>query len=138
MDLGLQCHVCGQLNLVSAQACTRCGTILQPAAAAAPPYPASSQTMAVPAGNTAVRDMPSAPPVARFDPATGQRIDASAPEEQPQARTMFFGAVAGGRNIGQIVRFCSLSVQRLRCAGHGGVNQPIHVLVSEFVMGKVR
>jgi pSer/pThr/pTyr-binding forkhead associated (FHA) protein len=36
MQLGLACHVCGQLNALSAQACTRCGTVLAPALVAGP------------------------------------------------------------------------------------------------------
>lgn len=36
MQLGLACHVCGQLNALSAQACTRCGTVLAPASGGEP------------------------------------------------------------------------------------------------------
>ncbi len=125
MDLGLQCHVCGQLNLVSAQACTRCGTILQPAATAAP-YPGSSHTVAAPAGNTAVRDMPMAPPAARFDPATGQRIDAQAAEEQPQARTMFFGALQQQPVVPRLVVI----------KGEGGDGNTYHLQGTTTVIGR--
>ena len=42
MQLGLACHVCGQLNALSAQACTRCGTVLAPAPAPTPAPVAAS------------------------------------------------------------------------------------------------
>lgn len=41
MELGLACPVCGQLNMIRATSCSRCGTVLAPAAEiqAAPPGP---------------------------------------------------------------------------------------------------
>lgn len=37
MQVGIACHVCGQLNPLVAQACGRCGTVLAPAAIAPGP-----------------------------------------------------------------------------------------------------
>lgn len=95
MDLGVACHVCGQLNPVSAQSCGRCGTVLAAGAAPFGGAPVgSSATVAAPGlgGDTAVREGGDVP-VARFDPATGQRIVGPDPMEQPAAKTMFFGAL---------------------------------------------
>src|SRR5687767_7871231 len=98
MDLGLQCHVCGQLNLMSAQACGRCGTVLHPGVGPEP-VGAASRTVFAPSApnspNTAVRDPTADPLPRRFDPATGQPIApaGSDPMDQPQAKTMFFGAL---------------------------------------------
>jgi pSer/pThr/pTyr-binding forkhead associated (FHA) protein len=48
MQLGLACHVCGQLNALSALACTRCGTVLAPAPVAGPAAGAHPPTAAHP------------------------------------------------------------------------------------------
>lgn len=74
MQLGLACHVCGQLNALSAQACTRCGTVLAPAPVAGPPvagaHPpvaspyAASPTTAVVSGGP----LPGTPPAGPFAP----------------------------------------------------------------------
>lgn len=53
MQLGLACHVCGQLNALSAQACTRCGTVLAPAPVA--------PSVAHPPMGAAPRSSPAAP-----------------------------------------------------------------------------
>jgi pSer/pThr/pTyr-binding forkhead associated (FHA) protein len=100
MEVGLACHVCGQLNLVRAQTCTRCGTVLAPTpvAAQAPGYaPARPAPAPAPAPPTAVPQSvplvgtPPRGPLPRFDPATGQPL---APEaDKPVAKTMFFGAL---------------------------------------------
>lgn len=116
MDIGLACPVCGQLNLLRAQTCTRCGTVLAPPPAppqpgaqppggygqqpaqpqAAPPQAAPPQAAppqaAPPQAAQPAGPPPGAPPQQRFDPATGQPI--AAPDEgKPVAKTMFFGAL---------------------------------------------
>lgn len=65
MQLGLACHVCGQLNALSALACTRCGTVLAPSPAAGPAAGAHPP-VATPVGNTAV-----SPPAGAGYPPTG-------------------------------------------------------------------
>lgn len=68
MQLGLACHVCGQLNALSAQACTRCGTVLAPAPVAGPVavgpssggYGASPATPAAAAGKVGYPPSPGA------------------------------------------------------------------------------
>ncbi len=116
MQLGLACHVCGQLNALSAQTCTRCGTVLAPAplpasgpqaggspptAAATPPpraaAPSPSPIPGAPPGGgsppAGLEDLETSPQQ-RFDPATGEPIKGSA--DQPAsgaAKTMFFGAL---------------------------------------------
>jgi pSer/pThr/pTyr-binding forkhead associated (FHA) protein len=125
MDLGLQCHVCGQLNLMAAGACTRCGTVLQPAGAPNPPYPQAAQsnaTVMAPTGSTAVRAQP------RFDPATGQRIDPQAAEEQPQARTMFFGALQQQPVVPRLVVI----------KGEGGDGNTYHLQGTTTVIGRAQ
>ncbi len=126
MDLGLQCHVCGQLNVVSAQACTRCGTVLQPAASPDAFGGGGSQTVFAPVGDTAVRDRPGAPAQPRFDPATGQRIDPTASEEQPQARTMFFGALQQQPVVPRLVVI----------KGEGGDGNTYHLQGTTTVIGR--
>lgn len=113
MQLGLACHVCGQLNALSAQACTRCGTVLAPASvgdAAGGGYP-PAPAVPVPAA-PAPAHIPGAPPgggippveleelqtspQARFDPRTGQPLPGSADQNAHgtgAAKTMFFGAL---------------------------------------------
>lgn len=112
MQLGLACHVCGQLNALATQACNRCGTVLAPAvvgAAAAAPTPSSVGAVDPTqlAGPGTPRPVPGAPPGGgvppagledletspqeRFDPATGQPLDGAG--DQPPAKTMFFGAL---------------------------------------------
>jgi len=107
MDLGLACHVCGQLNPMSAHACGRCGTVLAPAGQGPHPaaYGQNPPQPASPSVHTAVRttgppgsDMGAldTTPQQRFDPASGQRLSGSDPMEamdQPGAKTMFFGAL---------------------------------------------
>jgi pSer/pThr/pTyr-binding forkhead associated (FHA) protein len=107
MDLGLACHVCGQLNQMSAHACGRCGTVLAPAGGGGPhpaAYGAGPPPPASPSVHTAVRSagtpvdtgMLDTTPQQRFDPATGQRLAGSDPMEamdQPGSKTLFFGAL---------------------------------------------
>jgi pSer/pThr/pTyr-binding forkhead associated (FHA) protein len=91
MEVGLACHVCGQLNLLRAQTCTRCGTVLaptpvEPVGAPAPAYrPPAAAPAAAPSPAAAAAPQP------RFDPATGQPLHPQDP--QPVAKTMFFGAL---------------------------------------------
>jgi pSer/pThr/pTyr-binding forkhead associated (FHA) protein len=104
MEIGLACPVCGQLNVLRAQGCARCGSPLAPppVEATAPPAPASAwggPAAPAPAAPTApaAAPPPSAAEAPRFDPATGQPIHAAAAPgeggEQKAARTMFFGAL---------------------------------------------
>ncbi|MCA9710588.1 MAG: FHA domain-containing protein, partial [Myxococcales bacterium] len=112
MQLGLACHVCGQLNALSAQACTRCGTVLAPAPVGDPVaggYPPTSAQMpplmrtpipgAPPGGGTPPAELEDleTSPQARFDPATGQPLRGSADQvpatHGAAAKTMFFGAL---------------------------------------------
>lgn len=102
MEIGLACPVCGQLNVLRAQGCARCGSPLAP-----PPVEAAAPQAAAPAHAPAPAAAPSAwggdvaapAPAAdqRFDPATGQPMHAApahaAAGEQKAARTMFFGAL---------------------------------------------
>ncbi len=131
MDLGLQCHVCGQLNAMSAQACGRCGTVLHPGvvpqAVGAPPMPGSSHTVAAsstPSVHTAVRD-PTVEPVRRFDPATGQPLGPDAPD-QPQARTMFFGALQQQPVVPRLVVI----------KGEGGDGNTYHLQGTTTIIGR--
>lgn len=66
MQLGLACHVCGQLNALSAQACTRCGTVLAPAPAG--PSASAGYAAAAPAA-AAPRPVAAAPRAAASSPA---------------------------------------------------------------------
>jgi len=88
MQLGLACHVCGQLNALSTQACARCGTVLAPApvggpaaggpsAASAPGgyppagagYPPTSQSGYPPTSQSGYPPVPGAPPGGGVPPA---------------------------------------------------------------------
>lgn len=124
MDLGLQCHVCGQLNLMSAQACGRCGTVLHPGvvpqAVSAPMHDAP-----MPGGNTAVRDPTAEPAMRRFDPATGQPLGPD-PMEQPQARTMFFGALQQQPVVPRLVVI----------KGEGGDGNTYHLQGTTTIIGR--
>ncbi|MEX1365116.1 MAG: FHA domain-containing protein [Nannocystaceae bacterium] len=110
MQLGLACHVCGQLNAMTVQACSRCGTVLAPASQSTPSggYPPVQPQAQHPAAAPA--PLPGAPPGGgsppegvedletrpqhRFDPATGQPLPGSADQPgQAAAKTMFFGAL---------------------------------------------
>ncbi|MBK8237868.1 MAG: FHA domain-containing protein [Deltaproteobacteria bacterium] len=128
MDLGLQCHVCGQLNSMSAPSCSRCGTVLQPLAAPQPavtPTGASQTVMASssPSVNTAVRDAPGVQP--RFDPATGQPL--AGPEHgEPQAKTMFFGALQQQAVIPRLVVI----------KGEGGDGNTYHLQGTTTIIGR--
>jgi pSer/pThr/pTyr-binding forkhead associated (FHA) protein len=118
MELGLACPVCGQLNMIRSTSCSRCGTVLAPAVgmrgpaaepSAAPqaspmhnqPPPMTPQHQAPPpptdfvSGRTMVAsalEQPGPPAGAplRFDPNTGQPLEA---DGKPAAKTMFFGAL---------------------------------------------
>ena len=109
MELGLACPVCGQLNMLRATSCVRCGTVLAPTQAAAPasaPSPLDNQPPPVPpqgnfsAGRTVMATAdPSAAPGAhqaggvplRFDPETGEPLSMDTQKSAP--KTMFFGAL---------------------------------------------
>lgn len=106
MQLGLACHVCGQLNALSAQACTRCGTVLAPApvgesAGGYPPTPAQTPAPipgAPPGGGIPPAELEelATSPQARFDPRTGEPLPGSADQGAHgtgAAKTMFFGAL---------------------------------------------
>lgn len=130
MDLGLQCHVCGQLNAITVPACGRCGTVLAPAMTPdmAPPMHAGSNPTADAggvSGSTAVREAPAAP-MPRFDPATGQRLDAPPSEEAPQARTMFFGALQQQPVVPRLVVI----------KGEGGDGNTYHLQGTTTVIGR--
>ena len=88
MELGLACTVCGQLNLIRAQTCSRCGNTLAPAPINLP-SPAPSTSSAPPSPLTA----PPAglPAVPRFAAATGQALQHETAKAAP--KTMFFGAL---------------------------------------------
>jgi len=109
MQLGLACHVCGQLNALSVQVCMRCGTVLAPApvgggpaAGGYPPTAARAQSPlpgAPPGGGVppaGLEDLETSPQQ-RFDPATGQPLPGAADQTPPPsggaAKTMFFGAL---------------------------------------------
>jgi pSer/pThr/pTyr-binding forkhead associated (FHA) protein len=66
MQLGLACHVCGQLNALSAQACTRCGTVLAPAPVATGAHPSGGGY--APSGSTGAY-LPSKPTAGGYAPA---------------------------------------------------------------------
>jgi pSer/pThr/pTyr-binding forkhead associated (FHA) protein len=69
MLLGLACHVCGQLNALSAQACTRCGTVLAPAPVAGPPVAYSPAAAAPRPAAPAPRPAASSPSAMGHPPA---------------------------------------------------------------------
>lgn len=128
MDLGLQCHVCGQLNSMSAQACARCGAGLQPMPAAPPTHggPGASSGAAMtssPSVHTAVRDV-GTPVQPRFDPATGRPLAGGEPE--PQARTMFFGALQQQPVVPRLVVI----------KGEGGDGNTYHLQGTTTVIGR--
>lgn len=95
MQLGLACHVCGQLNALSAQACTRCGTVVAPApvtglAASGYPsaglaarggYPPTGATTPAPGGRSAPAAR--APARATAPPDGPPRVRAATPESPP-------------------------------------------------------
>lgn len=112
MELGLACPVCGQLNMLRATSCSRCGTVLAPAAEIQaprapmgappppPPPPAYAQPAAPPPpmpqpGFAPSRTMVASesplppPPPPRFDPNTGAPVG----EQKAVPKTMFFGAL---------------------------------------------
>jgi pSer/pThr/pTyr-binding forkhead associated (FHA) protein len=103
MELGLACPVCGQLNMIRSTSCSRCGTVLAPAAevqapAAGPPPASPLQNQPPPMSAAPPSSAPppagpppaAAPPQPRFDPNTGQPLGA---DNKPAAKTMFFGAL---------------------------------------------
>lgn len=101
MQVGIACHVCGQLNPLVAQACGRCGTVLAPAAIApgpvagmgAPPMGSSGTMLAAPTQDDP-DDLMSTAPQHRFDPATGQPLAGGSPvPESTGGKTLFFGAL---------------------------------------------
>ncbi len=102
MEIGLACTVCGQLNLIRAQTCSRCGNVLAPAPvnvpSAAPPVslaPSSPAAVTNAGPQTSKRPPPlanaSPDPAPRFDPSTGQPLVRA--DTKPAAKTMFFGAL---------------------------------------------
>lgn len=143
MDLGLTCHVCGQLNHLRAQACTRCGAAIAPAGAVAPaPAP---QAPAMPSMAAPQPAAPAAPPAAygtappspggtaapasgqpqRFDPATGRPL---AGAEQPkQAKTMFFGALQKEEQV---------APRLVVIKGEGGDGNTYHLQGTNTMLGR--
>ncbi|NVB42087.1 FHA domain-containing protein [Pseudenhygromyxa sp. WMMC2535] len=116
MELGLACPVCGQLNTIRSTSCSRCGTVLAPAAqmqasaassappgppappappGAAPPSPLQNQPPPMQPqasyARTAVAPPPPPPSAPRYDAATGQALGGD--PNKPAAKTMFFGAL---------------------------------------------
>ena len=99
MQLGLACHVCGQLNALSAQACTRCGTVLAPApivgpAAGYPParpaagggYPSTDVT--APGSRAGAGPAPgTVPATGGYPPTSGGYPPASGTAPSPAARS---------------------------------------------------
>lgn len=156
MQLGLACHVCGALNELSAGACNRCGTMLAPAAAAPvaaavgastpspvapamsapqipggyppsgpqPPAEPSQSSSTIPRGST--EDEPDTTPQHRFDPATGQPIEAGA-AGQP-AKTMFFGALQQQPVVPRLVVI----------KGEGGDGNTYHLQGTNTVIGRTQ
>ncbi len=120
MEVGLACTVCGQLNPLRAQSCSRCQNPLAPAPVGGPqqqpggypqqpqqppggyapqqpqqpggypPQPGQPQQPYAPSQPSAPAGPPPGAP--RFDPVTGQPLDQGQPEK-PAAKTMFFGAL---------------------------------------------
>ncbi len=105
MQVGVACHVCGQLNPVAGATCDRCGTMLAPAAApvsvvpsgpapvTAPPAPATSSSTVM-ASDSELDELQTSPQH-RFDPATGKPLAGEgAPADAGAAgKTLFFGAL---------------------------------------------
>lgn len=86
MDLGLACPVCGQLNVIRAVRCSRCGNALAPAPAAVQ----SSSAVAPVAAPGGLGMAMSASPSSGGGPA---RPPAAGTGSPAPAKTMFFGAL---------------------------------------------
>src|SRR5688572_28830744 len=110
MQVGIACHVCGQLNPLVAHACARCGTVLTPSPMTTAPQPvvpvaaniglastASPPGASPPGASTVMASSaadPMAPPAQRFDPATGRLLPGAPPTSEAAAgKTLFFGAL---------------------------------------------
>jgi pSer/pThr/pTyr-binding forkhead associated (FHA) protein len=151
MDPGLACHVCGTMNPLSAQACSRCGTVM--ARAGVGSEPALGTTMAVSGphgggGSPGSRTQPSQAvpqagnmarpgdpgtldtmPQERFDPATGQPLPGLAPGGEPPAgKTLFFGALQQQPVVPRLVVI----------KGEGGDGATYHLQGTTTVIGRVK
>jgi pSer/pThr/pTyr-binding forkhead associated (FHA) protein len=144
MDLGPACHVCGASNSVSAQSCSRCGTLLTAVSAAAgdgsggsaPPPPGQTMPGEAPQGGTqpgngsvsrasggADRTM-MAPP--RFDPASGVPIEGAGPPAEPAGKTLFFGALQQQPVVPRLVVI----------KGEGGDGSTYHLQGTTTIIGR--
>lgn len=144
MQLGLACHVCGQLNALAVQACSRCGTVLAPAVSAeagptpvhaSPPPPGSEPASAPlpgapPGGGTPPAELEDLEtrPQQRFDPATGQPLPGAPDQAGPagQAKTMFFGALQQQPVVPRLVVI----------KGEGGDGATYHLQGTTTTMGR--
>jgi pSer/pThr/pTyr-binding forkhead associated (FHA) protein len=145
MDLGPACHVCGMSNSVSAQSCSRCGTLLAPAMAAAdgqappgyPPTPGGSGSTvpgSPPGGTQPGTEQPPAggvdrtmmaPP--RYDAASGRPLDGAPPlPSEPAGRTLFFGALQQQPVVPRLVVI----------KGEGGDGSTYHLQGTTTVIGR--
>jgi pSer/pThr/pTyr-binding forkhead associated (FHA) protein len=145
MDLGPACHVCGASNSVSAQSCSRCGTLLTPAAAAAgdgtgggyPPPPGQTMPGGAPSGGTHPGTRtPSAPAPAggadrtmmappRYDAASGLPLE-GAPVGEPAGKTLFFGALQQQPVVPRLVVI----------KGEGGDGSTYHLQGTTTIIGR--
>lgn len=146
MQLGLACHVCGQLNPLANSACGRCGTVLAPAMGShTAPAPVEGPSPAGPEPDPAPASIPGAPPGGgtppaeledletrpqqRFDPATGQPLPGTAdqgPAAGGAAKTMFFGALQQQPVVPRLVVI----------KGEGGDGATYHLQGTTTTMGR--
>ncbi len=135
MELGLACHVCGQLNPIGGQSCGRCGTVLAPAAIPPPTQPVvASQPAAAPVLNPPPRGPaattapagPATPPPPRFDPTTGQPLEAPPDGPSHSPKTMFFGALQQQPVVPRLVVI----------KGEGGDGATYHLQGTTTVVGR--
>jgi pSer/pThr/pTyr-binding forkhead associated (FHA) protein len=151
MELGLACPVCGQLNMIRATSCSRCGTVLAPAAdhpsrphatesqaaayppppppaayPAAPPPPPSSADfqMGRTVLNTSAPPPLPPPPPPRFDPTTGAPMG----EAKAVPKTMFFGALQQQSVVPRLVVI----------KGEGGDGVTYHLSGTTHLVGRTR
>lgn len=150
MQLGLACHVCGALNVLSAADCNRCATALAPAArepvtvsGGAAPAPAAMSAPQSPGVPKAAPEL-AAPPIEvassgstlptdadeivtnpqhRFDPATGKPLDAG---PAAPAKTMFFGALQQQPVVPRLVVI----------KGEGGDGNTYHLQGTNTIIGR--
>lgn len=153
MDLGLACHVCGTLNTISAQSCSRCGTVLAPTASAAggsdgagsplpggyPPTPGPPVGSSGPTApgtplkggtqpgtqkaSSGIDHTMMAPP--RYDPASGRPLE-GAPVAEPAGKTLFFGALQQQPVVPRLVVI----------KGEGGDGSTYHLQGTTTIIGR--